>query len=196
MIAPPRMVIIGFLTILTACAPRGGTATGGAEAVPTGLPPSTTDSPAVDWSNPIDGVPVASVSEAEASLPFQVHVPQGLGEPVKILVSEFSVDPETNVVALVFDTTRYGRVVVTEHLPEVPAEEYDAAHQALLELNGGPDTHGTFEIIEIRGGANALVTSSQDGSESTIFWLEDGIEFIVKGPDIGRANVLQVVEEI
>lgn len=169
--------------LLTACASRGARSV-------------SIDSPPTDWENPIDGVVVSSVAEAVKLVPFTVYPPRKLGNPTKILVSAPGVQPEMRVVAFLFDTPDYGRVVVTEHIPDVPPEQYDEANQSLVALNGEPNVHGSAEIVSIRGGKNALVTTSEDGSESTIFWLEGGVEFVVKGPSIDRENILQVVDDV
>src|SRR6266542_6215583 len=49
------------------------------------------DIPPVDWDNPIGGVRVNAVADAQAVMPFEVHAPKGLGQPVSILTS----DPES-----------------------------------------------------------------------------------------------------
>lgn len=83
-----------------------------------------------------------------------------------------------------------------EHLPDVPISEYHAANRSLLEYNGQPNVSGSAEIVTIRTGLEALVTTSEDKSKPTIFWLENGIEYIIEGPDLESMDVLELAETV
>jgi len=50
--------------------------------------------------------------------------------------------------------------------------------------------------VIIRGGTKAFVTTSADKSLSTVFWLEDGVEFIVMGPNLNRQRALEVADGV
>lgn len=190
------LVLVPLLILAVACGSGAALTSGIDPAAVTEDEHAPYSDPSIDWENPIAGVPVSSLAEVADFLPFSVRIPKGLGQPAKILVSEPGIERHSRIIAFIYDTPSYGLVVVTEHRPELPPDEYDAANRSLLELNGRPDVYGSFEIVRIRNGADALLTSSEDGGQSTIFWLEDGIEFIVKGPSVGRGNILQLVEEI
>ncbi len=151
--------------------------------------------PDVDWSNPAHGVPVASMVAAQSLSPFPLHEPGGgLGTPQSIFVTG-SGGPSP-VFVFVYGTSRYGLVDVYEELPDVPPAEYDAANQRLLAYNGLPSTHGSSRIVSIRGGCQALMTVSEDGSRADIRWLEGGVEYYVRGPSLSTAVAIQVAEGI
>jgi hypothetical protein len=154
------------------------------------------DAPSIDWENPINGEVVNDLTALDGKLPFDPVEPGGLGAPTKILVGPVGSDNASLVVAFLYESSDAGLVVVKEHLPDVPAKEYESANRQLLELNGQPNVHGSFEIVTIRSGAEALITTSEDASTSSIFWLEDGIEFIVRGPGLDRERAVQVAEKL
>ncbi|MEO8292072.1 MAG: hypothetical protein ABI635_02940 [Actinomycetota bacterium] len=150
--------------------------------------------PPINWSNPIDGDEVASLEAAQPSLGFTVYDPKGLGTRRSVFVSPSGTEKELAVVALLYETPGYGLVVVKQHLPDVPIADYDKANQELMEMNGLPTVHGSFDLVAIREGQEALVTTSEDGTTSSIFWLEKNIEIVVRGPDLDKTDVLKIAE--
>jgi hypothetical protein len=146
----------------------------------------------VNWDNPIDGVPVASLTQAAQSMPFQVSQPMGLGTPARILVSRPDVPTEGRSVAFVFDTASYGRVIVFERLPEVDPSQYDVTNEHLVAIFNGP---GALEIDLVRGGTKALVATTAEG-RTGVYWLEGKIEFYVSGPTLTKTDALQIVNGI
>jgi hypothetical protein len=152
--------------------------------------------PQIDWDNPISGNEVPSLDVAERAVPFEVRAPKGLGQPTKHLMSPSSFHAGLRVVASLFDSPEYGRVIVIQHLPDLPVEEYHAANRSLVEMNGQPNVSGSAEILSIRGGLEALVTTSEDKTKSTVFWLENGVEYVVEGPHLDRSEVLRIAEGI
>ena len=125
---------------------------------------------------------------------FSLYRPRGLGTPETVLVSPK--DGAAVVVALLYQTADYGLVVVTENVPDVPLDQYEQSHRALLDYNDDPMTHGKFEIVTIRQDQEALVTTSEDEAHSTIFWLEEGVEIVVNGPGLRRDDVIAIAESI
>lgn len=150
----------------------------------------------MDWDNPIHGFAANSVESAQRHVPFEIYKPKGLNGQIKLLVSPLGFEPEKRAIAFLFDAPEYGRVAVIQHFPDVPAGEYDAANENFLQYNGGPETHGTFEIVIIRDGRKALITTSEDGSTSSIFWLEGDTELMVRGPLLQRNDVIEIAEKI
>jgi hypothetical protein len=149
-----------------------------------------------DWDNPIDGVDVASPALAATKVSFELRVPDGLTDPTSIFVSSEEVPKDASVVAFVYDAEPIGRVIVIERIPESPPDEYQKFHEYLVSLNGDPLLHGRFDLVPVRSGALALVTTSEDGSRSVAFWLEDGVEYIVEGPTLSFDQAIQVAELI
>jgi hypothetical protein len=155
------------------------------------------DAPETNWANPIEGVRAPSLAQAESTLPFDARTPKGLGTPSKILLSDPAmVSAKQIVIAYLFDDPELGLVVIKEHLPDVDPSTYVEENRELLKYNGDVNTHGRFSVVSIRGGIEALLTESEDGSEATIFWLEDGIEYIVNGPSLNGQDVVAVAERI
>jgi hypothetical protein len=165
---------------------------------PTGL----FDSPSTDWDNPIGGIEVVSFREAAQRAPFHLYRPAGLGRPDKVLVDSSS-PRHPGVIALRYETGRFGLVVVTEAPPDAPIKEYEQSNRQFVEntrelLEESPDipVSGTSEIVTIRHDQEALVTTSEDGSSSTIFWLEGHVELVVTGPALGREEVITIAGSI
>lgn len=67
--------------------------------------------PEVDWEDPIDGVPVETVEQAQALLDFAVLEPEGLGEPTALFID---LPDSPAVIVFVFESPRYGPVVIKE----------------------------------------------------------------------------------
>jgi hypothetical protein len=133
-----------------------------------------------DWDNPIGGKEVRSFHAAAERAPFELYRPTGLGRPRKVFISIPARHP--SAVAFLYKSVRFGLVVVIENVPDVPIDEYEESNRRLLAYNDRPDTHGTAEIVSIRDGREALVTTSEDRSSSTIFWLQGRTEIVIKGP--------------
>jgi hypothetical protein len=159
-------------------------------------PAPQVDDPSTDWNNPFGGIEVPGLGAAQQLLPFNVYEPQGLGDPVKVILTPPEYVPERRAVAFSYDTPLYGRVVVMQHFPDVPADSWEESNQEWVAMNGQPNVSGTSEFVTVRGGTKAFVTTSEDQSLATVFWLNDGVEFIVMGPALDRAKALEVAETI
>jgi hypothetical protein len=83
-----------------------------------------------------------------------------------------------------------------EHEPGVPPADYDESNRALVAYNDQPGTLGRFELVTIRGGKQALVTTSEDGSRSSVFWLEGDIEIVVRGSEMNRGQAIHVANTV
>lgn len=182
--------------MLIACGRLADPRTPRAGPVPTTVEPGVS-TPLINWDNPIDGIPVASEAAAQLLVPFEIKPPGGFGAPLSIIVSPPNeIAAEGRVVAFIYDDPKYGRVTVKEHFPDIPPEQYNAENRSALDLNGQPNVSGTFEIVRIRGGKDALITTSADGSTSSIFWLEGQIEIIIRGPTLDRAACIALAERV
>jgi hypothetical protein len=152
----------------------------------------------IDWHNPIGGVEVETLHEAQAALPFEIHEPKALGAPKEILSTPVDESaPEDRVLALVYETKEYGLVLVEEHLPDVPVEEYQAGLEQLVEQSEGPNTQGSASLVTIRDGVEALLTVSEDESRAEIWWLhDDSFEMIVRGPELDPTTCIALANLI
>jgi hypothetical protein len=201
------VLVLGLAIVTTSCASGAGgdsTAASGATGATSYVESSLQDDPVdpnagfdevvPNWDNPVEGPPVESAADATNDVTFDVREPTGLGQAIGIFVSPEEVPKEAAAVAFVYDTSDFGRVDVVEHLPESSPEEYQKFHEYLVSINGDPLVHGRFDLVTIRSGVEALVTTSEDGSRSVVFWLEDGIEFIVEGPTLTFDQAVKVAE--
>ena len=150
--------------------------------------------PALDWDQPITfGVPLLGLKGAQSSLPFSPRMPGGLGTPEKMFITANTVPENGRAIAFEFQTQAYGRVLVVERLPDVPAETYDEANRELIASNTGSSE---LEIVSIRGGTEALVITSAEGRSAGIYWLEVPIEFWVTGESLTRDQVLEIANSV
>ena len=150
-----------------------------------GVPLSTHDA--------IGGVAVAGAAAANKDLPFTAFDPSGLGAPNGVYVSDPASTPATGgVIEFDYRVIGVGPVVVQEYAPEAPASTWPAQIAASIALNGQAFTHGTADEITIRGGRDALLLVSENGSQPMVQWYEnDGMEMVVYGtglsPDVAVA---------
>jgi class 3 adenylate cyclase len=174
--------------------------TGGTGYVKSGLqddpvdPNAGFDEVTPDWDNPIGGSPVANAADAAPAVSFELQTPTGLGETSAVYVSSEEISKDAAGVAFVYDTVEFGRVIVIEHPPESSPSEYQEFHEYLVSINGDPLVHGRFDLVKIRDGVEALVTTSEDGRRSVAFWLENGVEFIIEGPTLTFDQVISIAE--
>jgi hypothetical protein len=152
-----------------------------------------------DFSAPVPNSETASdLDSAVALLPYEPLVPKGLGQPSRILVSRADTfAPADRAIGFVYDTPDFGRVDVVEHLQSISPQEYDAENKALLAENGKPTTHGSVQIINVRDGQQALITTSEDGKLSEIFWLErSNLEISILGPSLTSDDCQKLANSI
>jgi hypothetical protein len=180
--------LVAALVLMGACARREA-ATGGGEQHP------HQERSTINWDNPIAGVRVDALESVAALFPFDILMPEGLGSPFKILMTPpENASPESRVLAFLYNSRAYGRVVILEHIPDVPVAEYEESNQKLVQISHTQsNVRGSAEIVPVRGGLPALVTTSEDGKHSTIWWLEAGsFEIVVEGPDLNFNQVIEI----
>lgn len=202
--AVPLLVLIGSL-LLAGCgqaaasddaAGSGGTGTSQATS------PSSTDAspesnpPPLDWQNPLGGTKAGSVSDAQSDVPFTVFRPEGLGAENAIRVSVAPDDPKVGAVVFTYSGPPYGLMYVEEATPQLTAAQWDESNRALVASIGDPGVHGSAKIVTIRNGIQALITTSADGTQSDIRWLEKGYEMTVRGQTLSAADCVAIAEGI
>jgi hypothetical protein len=147
------------------------------------------------YKNPIaTGIPVASAAKAAKLVSFPVVTPRGLGPVQRVLISDpHQLRRGNRAVAFVFETRRYGPVDVVEEPMQVSRAEYDRENRGLLAQNGSPLTHGSVALPTVRGDKQALITTSEDGRTSDIFWMEHrGMEISILGPHLNRSDCVRI----
>jgi hypothetical protein len=200
-----RQVLLGalFVAAMAACgqtptsespAQELGTATSASETAP-----PYDEGPPIDWDNMIAGAPVNGLSSIPKTA-FTVHEPKDLGVPVGTFTG--ATDPTSGklgAVQFVYDTFQYGRVVVIEHVSDLPdAKEYAAYMASMASLSGQPGTYGTAEIVTFADGSQGLYETSPDGSYASIYWyVESGTgnyEIMIFGPKITKADAVAIAD--
>jgi hypothetical protein len=141
------------------------------------------------WSNPIGGVRVRSLNEAQPKLLFRIKRPRNVGTLRGIFVTSVTGPPQDNkVIAFVYDNPTCGRVVVQEHLPDLPVPQWREYNQQLL--TDTRDSQGTAVEVPMANGEVGLMTISPQGTSSEVWWLQtdaNGVQFemSVRGPKLG-----------
>jgi hypothetical protein len=101
------------------------------------------------------------------------------------------VGADLQALAITYDMAKYGKTVVIEDAPSGTADEWLADAKALDDANGTPGTFGTAELTTVRGGADALITTTYDGAQSDIRWLEKpGLEVWIRGPGLTQDDCI------
>lgn len=159
--------------------------------------PNLQDNP-LDMAEPFRGAGtvVPSVEAAQDLLPFQVHDPQGLG-PATIYVSPQDRPAALMAVYFVYQTSPYGEVWIAESFPDIPDdEERLASYEATVASNGDPQVHSIAQVVTVRNGIPALTGTSDHDDIATIEWVEEGVQFYVKGPTLTQDQVLSIANSI
>lgn len=156
----------------------------------------------IDWDAPLPGAHAVTFATAAADVPFGLHLPKGLGQPQRVLEGPVFTPPRdqapgpTRVVALIYDSPIYGRVVLTEGPPALPPRLWHTMVRTTVEQNGRADVRGTATARTIRGGSEALVTVAEEGAPTVVKWLEGGVEYILGGPRLTLQAALKIAEAV
>jgi len=196
--------VLGFL--LVGCGRLNSGSATAPSLSPTGPEPSIEPLPSelvanplasINFDNPISGEAVGSLAEASQYLPFAPLDPQGLGAAQAVYVGapKEYVDA-SKALALIYDTEQFGRVDVLEGVPDITPVQWLASATSWANSNGQPGHYGTAELLSIRTGVEALLTTSQDGQHSVIEWLDGPIQVEVLGPTLDRDAVLKIAETL
>ena len=155
-----------------------------------------------NWDNPAAGDQVASMALAKPLLAFEPRMPNGLGDPVKLLVTP-PVTMATKAqrgLTMIFDQDPYGKFLFTQGLWQGPPDFARFVQDtASGNLGSGVVVGGdklpcgpTSAATTIRGSLPALLLNKPDGSDNSILWVENNIRYDVIGPDVTRDQVLQI----
>ena len=94
-----------------------------------------------------------------------------------------------------FAKSPYGQVVVEEITPEVSSKEWPDYVSLLVGQNGSEEMHGSASSLSVRGGSQALLTTSEDGSRTDIRWLEGpDLEIWITGPALDVDDCSKIAE--
>jgi hypothetical protein len=141
----------------------------------------------VDWTNPIDGIAVASISEAQPYFGFEIYDPALEGSRT-IFIS----DPETTavgdrVIAFLY-TTPKTVLAIQEHFPDMPvANYYEDNDRLVADVEG----HGSFRQVILSDGGRAYMSVSPSGAHAEIWWLRSGkFEISIRGPALTTSQAI------
>src|SRR5438046_5677176 len=149
------------------------------------------EGPQVNFDNPIPGgFPVADVAAAKARVTFHPLVPPDLGRNIgpvrKILASDNTIPANTRMIALLYDTKSYGRVVVEEIRAFTTAAQFNRdEEQSLADINSHSHC-GSAKVVTIRRGLEGFLAGG-----ALLYWREPtGVEMIVRGPKLTERGSL------
>ena len=80
-------------------------------------------------------------------------------------------------------------MVVQESQPDTTLDEWKSSNDTLVSMTGQPNVYGSAQIVSVRSGLEALITSGE--STSMIEWRDDtdgSLLVIVKGPSLAAAD--------
>lgn len=160
-------------------------------------PASAGAADAIDFSSsPFSGsgIEVEDADSVAAMMPFHIYVPAGPSDP-KVFISPEGTPKDFMALFFVFESKEYGPMWWGESLPDIPDEAqrlayYDEVSSPGYETNSGVRS----EVLRIRSGSPALLGVGPDGSYATLEWVEDGVQFVVLGPQLTRDQILTIVD--
>ncbi|HEX6506027.1 MAG TPA: hypothetical protein VF221_00190 [Chloroflexota bacterium] len=131
----------------------------------------------VDWSNPfVDRIARAGVGEAARDLHFPPVAPAELGHPLAVFVHAQVSAPDQQALALVYQSSTYGRFIVQEE----PMPMTQAQLESLAQTCQPVSCEGSWTIVTLPDGTRALLISSS--ASNGVLWLRNGVRFDVYGP--------------
>jgi hypothetical protein len=187
--------------VFTGCGTASTPQTKGAsEASPEPANPGEDGISPYKWDDPMGGVRVTTALDpVQSKLPFDIHVPSHLGSPRGIYLAKTEPydPPEFKQIEFVYDSPRFGRVVVLEHHPGLPsAEEYTRYMEWMASSNGTPEMNGTAQIVRLPNGQNALFEQGPDGKTASINWYVSSPrgdhEIMILAPDLTLPEAVEI----
>ncbi|MEO8292081.1 MAG: hypothetical protein ABI635_02990 [Actinomycetota bacterium] len=153
--------------------------------------------PFLPTNDAIGGVAIDDAAATSSNLPFRAFDPAGLGTPTRAFQTDPS-DVTTKWAVVEFDfDTEWGPVVVEELAPSEPISTWSNAIKVAVSLNGQPYTHGTAAAVTVRGGKEALLLVSEDGSETTLEWYETrDMKMELFGPSLPSDIAVKIAEDL
>jgi len=172
------LAVLACLTLgaaLTACSSHANNSEGGAPLLP-GVGGAT-------WQNPIDGITVSSLTAAGQYVNFPLIAMPNLGNPSTILVTPDQTPADT-VVVVQYQNSSSGLINVYEEATTMSSSEFQNVINSWVALNGNPGTEGSATAVTLSDKLPALITTSPDGSNSDIRWIQGGVEYTIRGPSL------------
>jgi hypothetical protein len=97
---------------------------------------------------------------------------------------------------LIYDSSDYGRAIVTEGHPDIPGPDHRlAAYEARVENNGRPDVWATSKIVTLPDGVPAAVGTSQFYA-ATIEWVDRNAQFVVIGRTLTGDQAISIASRL
>jgi hypothetical protein len=142
----------------------------------------------------------AALTNAESHFPLPLRIPTDLGSPVAMQVW----DPVTGApagqagFALVYQVGG-NPLDIIEGAPSEPASEFNAdLHSMVDQWEATPDLlHGSFTWVNLADGTEALITTSEDGNDWAIVFLDpDKVEEQIQGPGLTADSILTLANDV
>jgi hypothetical protein len=99
-------------------------------------------------------------------------------------------------VYLVYEASPYGLLWVVEGPPDI-ADDHErlTAYENRVDANGTEGLSSIAEVVLVRGGVPALVGTGSNGV-ATAELVENGVQFNILGPKLGRDGAVAIAESI
>lgn len=135
------------------------------------------------WQNPIGGVTVSSLADAQQHVKFPIIAMPGLGQPSTILITPDQAPVDT-VVVVQYQNSSSGLINVYEETTDMSSSDFQDMINSWVAVNGKPETAGSATAVTLNDKLPALITTTEDGSNSDIRWIQGGVEYIISGPSL------------
>jgi hypothetical protein len=135
------------------------------------------------WQNPIGGVTVSSLTAAAQYVNFPLIAMPGLGNPSTILVTPNQAPADT-VVVVQYQNSSSGLINVYEETTSMSSTDFQNMIDSWVAVNGKPETEGSLTAVTLNNKLPALITTTADGSNSDIRWIQGGVEYTIDGPSV------------
>jgi hypothetical protein len=89
-----------------------------------------------------------------------------------------------------------GLVDEYEEVPQLTPSQFRGMIKHWVGLNGKPGTDGTTTAAKVGSGYPAMITTTADGETSDIRWVEAGVEYMIRGPSLSKAECIRLASAL
>jgi hypothetical protein len=142
----------------------------------------------------------AALSNAESHFPLPLRIPTDLGSPTAMQVWDSATGAPTGQAGFALVYQQSGNPLnLIEGAPSEPASEFNADLHAMVDQwEATPNLlHGSFTWLNLADGTEALLTTSEDGNDRAIVFLDpDEVEVQIQGPGLTTDSILTLANDV
>jgi hypothetical protein len=140
------------------------------------------------------------VADAVARFPVPLRVPSDLGAPIAIQVADRATGAPAGQAGFAFEYRLNGNPldVIEVARSQPPSKFYAGLHAMVNQWTGMPTLlHGSFTFVHLSDGTEALITTAEDGTTSTILFVDpDNVEVMIQSPHLTANSALRLANDI